>query len=234
MPIVSRAHRFLFLMAPRTGCTALGERVLIPRFGGEYVPSEDCSTSGGRVIARRKHGTLDEILRVALLSRHEVRQLLVFTTVRNPFDSLVSWYFKLRTVRVREATDPGSWIHREPGHARIIEAACALDFSDWVIDRYTRLATWRHPVARVRRRLLRPHHMYGPYLRGADVVMRYEALERDLGRVLERLGLPVVAIPVRNRTHGRDRDYRPYYTERARRVVEYVFRPDLRCFGYRF
>jgi hypothetical protein len=43
-----------------------------------------------------------------------------------------------------------------------------------------------------------------------------------------------VTIPRINATLERRNSYQSYYTTHARRLVEYVFRPDLKRYGYSF
>ena len=69
MAIISRRHGYLFLMAPRTGCTAIGERVLIPHFDGEYLPAEDVLADDGSIVAAKKHSTLEDLRRARLVSK---------------------------------------------------------------------------------------------------------------------------------------------------------------------
>ena len=65
--------------------------------------------------------------------------------------------------------------------------------------------------------------------------MRYENLQADFDRALAHLGLEAIPIPQINRTTERDHsDYRPFYTSRARRIIENVYRDTLDHFGYAF
>ncbi|MEJ7583959.1 MAG: hypothetical protein WKF43_07690 [Acidimicrobiales bacterium] len=102
MAIVSEAHGYLFIHAPRTGGTALAEMVLVRQLEGRRVPKQRIevqSGSGGRRTVRQ-HATLDHLIEAGLVTPEDAQRLLVFTTVRNPFDSLVSGYVKRRTTGV--------------------------------------------------------------------------------------------------------------------------------------
>ena len=241
MAILSRARGYLFLMAPRTGCTAIGERVLIPMLDGAYLPADDVVGPDGGTVLPKKHTTLQQLLQAGALTAAERRGLLTFTTVRNPFDSLVSQYVKMRSKYVPLLDDPDSFVHRTPQYLESMRRAADMDFEDWVRARYvgrswrqvTRRSTVRSPLRWLLSGWAGPRHMYGEFIRDADVVMRYEQLQDDFDAVLARLGVQPIAIPTWNVTEEKG-DYRSYYTPSARRLVEHVFRPDLDRFGYDF
>jgi Sulfotransferase family len=235
MPILSTERSYLFLMAPGTACTAVGEGVLIPHLGGVYFPDRPIVDSVGSVVVGTKHATLGELFRHSLLSEAESAGLFKFTTVRNPFDSLVTRYIRFRTKWKSLIGDPDSFVNRKPTmHERIRIASKAPTFGEWVEQRLRRRGLrlrLRDPLSPYGR----PRHLYQRYLDGADFVMRYESLQQDFDRVLDRLGVGTsFEIPRVNITETREPDYRRYYTPRARAIVERVFAPDLERFGYTF
>ena len=234
--VISRSRGYLFLLAPRTASTALAHGVLFPHLDGEWIPPEHVLDERGRIVVGRKHTTVPELVRAGLLTRAEARGLFTFCAVRNPFDSLVSHYVKLRTQRRQEAaTDPGSWVNRQPGALRSVETASELSFSEWLRERYVGTGSWRHPWWKLRHRTAPPHHLYGPYVRDSDEILRFEHLQEDFDRIAGRLGATgPLEIPRVNATAARDRDYREYYDDGSRRLVETLFAPDLERFGYRF
>ena len=233
MPVLSREHGYLFLMAPRTGCTAVGERVLIPRLDGEYFPSSDVHDSRGKLVVRHKHASLDELLRHGLLDEADAASLFKFTTVRNPFDSLVTLYETMRGRYKNLVDDPSSFVRKRPALIRMIRVAEQAPFEEWLEHKF-HYGGARGGVRRALRIYPPPRHMYQAYIDGADYVMRYERLQEDFNEVLRRLGVSEpIEIPRRNVTEGKD-DYRAYYTPRARRLVERAFEPDLERFNYSF
>jgi hypothetical protein len=234
MPILSRTRGYLFLMAPRTGCTAVAHGVLIPHLDGEYFPSSDVLDDSGKIVVRHKHAPLGELITHGLLSREEAAGLFKFTTVRNPFDSLVTLYVTMRTRYRAQLRKPGSFVHRRRGMAQRIHMAVEHPFEQWVERRFGLSG----PKGQVRGLLGThpgPRHMYNKYIEGADFVMRFEQLQEDFNEVLKRIGVSqAVEIPTMNVTEGRDRNYRAYYTPKARAIVEKAFALDLQRFGYSF
>ena len=117
MAIICRKYNFLFIMTPRTACTAIGE-LLCESYGGEFLPTEDILDSRGRIAIQKKHSTLRELLEHKILSPEEAKSLVKVATVRNPFDTLVSLYFKQRYKYQPLLSDPTSWVNRSPAYAR--------------------------------------------------------------------------------------------------------------------
>ena len=61
MAILSEAHGILFVINPRTGCTAIGNQI-INQMGGRYIPSEDFLDENGKIKVQKKHTTVIEII----------------------------------------------------------------------------------------------------------------------------------------------------------------------------
>ena len=87
MAIICRQYGFLFIMTPRTACTAIGE-LLCEHYGGEFLPSEDILDGTGQIKVPKKHTTLAELLEHGLLTENDTKALLKVATVRNPLTLL--------------------------------------------------------------------------------------------------------------------------------------------------
>jgi hypothetical protein len=231
MAVLSRSYGYLFIQAPRTGCTAIAEGVLYPHLGGVDIPAADIYDQQGRLVLMRKHCKLSELLRHRVVTEEDVRRLFKFSAVRNPFDSLVSLYVKMRQEYAEQLDDETSWVGRDPSFRAGIRFAMEHGFPEWV---EFRLGQTRSSglVRSARRKIM---GSTGSHADGMDFVMRFERLQDDFNEALQRLGVKTaIEIPKINVTAGRDRDYRAYYTPRARRLVERAFRDRLNRFGYRF
>lgn len=227
MAIICRDHALLFIMAPRTGCTAVGN-LLCRDLGGEFLPQSDVVDSDGRAVMRHKHNTLRQLYHYDLLSPDEKKRLLTFTCVRNPFDSLVSLYIKLSSTYQHLLNDSTSFVHRVPGYVESMQWCRTHSFDEWIQQRYAPrrfLKIFRRP---------RRASMFGRYTDGADIVMRFERLQSDFEEVLQTAGLPPMQVPFDNATPERDRDYRSYYSKQSRALVESALGDDLHRYGYRF
>lgn len=223
MAVYSKEHRYLFIMAPRTACTATGI-VLVKQVDGKWLPRRDKYDEDGNLIVERKHSTLDDLLRHGVMGPGRANRTFKFTTVRNPFDSLVSLYVKKRTSYQALLDDEDAFVHNRPGFVEDMQYALNHSFSAWVIRNYG-------PRAAVRS----GRHLYARFINGMDYVMRFERLQEDFDEALRRVGIDRrVEIPMINPTDEREPDYREYYDRKARFVVERAFRGDLERFGYRF
>ena len=227
MAIFCRNPGLLFIQAPRTGCTAI-EKLLLDRYAGESVPSENILDTEGFVRVQRKHCTVRQLLDEKLSPLDYARKYTTFTTVRNPYDSLVSLYVKKREGYQDRLQDPTSWVHLVRGYVEDMEFCRTHTFEEWLNKRY--------PVSKVDRLLGRGRRsLYGRYTEGVSIVMRFERLQEDFEGVMRRAGVEGdVTIPTVNTTRQRGRRYQDYYTPEARRLVEYVFKPELDRYGYTF
>lgn len=139
-------------------------------------------------------------------------QLFSFAFVRNPWDLVVSTYeYARRDVEIdrRRGTDPDrvELLDRSPTFERFVELYPAMrsDMTSMLCDEAgTLLVTF---------------------------VGRYEALDDGLATIRERLAIGS-ALEVTNATERRE--YRSYYDERTRTLVERHFARDIERFGYAF
>ena len=227
MAVICREHGLLFIMTPRTACTAIGE-LLCKHYGGEFLPPQDILNGDGRISVQKKHSTLAELIRNHLLTAEEAGSLLKVATVRNPFDTLVSLYFKQRYKYRPLLDDPNSWVNRYPTYAKNMRYAQTHSFNAWVLRKCA--------IQTAKRLRGDPPSMFCNYMDGIDVAMRYETIRDDLRDVFSRAGMPTdVTIPSVNRTEERPaHGYNSFYSRWSRLAVSIAFSDDLRRYGYVF
>lgn len=227
MAIVSRQLGLLFIMTPRTACSAIGD-LLLMHYGGEYLPSEDIYYPDGRIRIQKKHSTLSELIRGGILSAEEAKALLKFATIRNPFDSMVSLYLKQRSKYQPLLDDPASWVNRAPAYATNMRYASTHSFTQWV---------FRQCRKQLLKRIIgQPPSMFAGYTYGVDAIMRYENIAQELEALLLKAGAPVIAeLPFLNRTEERKSSgYRAWYSRRTVAAVRLAFSQDFERYGYHF
>ena len=227
MAIICRKYNLLFIMTPRTACTAIGE-LLCEHYDGEFLPAEDILDSRGFISVQKKHSTLSQLLAHNLLTLGEAASLLKVAAVRNPFDSLVSLYFKQRLKYQPLLADSSSWVHRHPRYAENMRYAQTHSFNAWV---------FRVSYRKILKRLLGLRaSMFAEHTLGVDEVIRFETLEEDLRNTFNRAGIAWKAdIPKVNPTDERtNRDYQSIYSRPAALAVEFAYSYDLKTYGYRF
>jgi len=227
MAVICRKYNFLFIMTPRTACTAIGE-LLCEHYDGEFLPAEDILDSQGFISVQKKHSTLPELLEHKLVTGGEAKSLLKVAAVRNPFDSLVSLYFKQRLKYQPLLADPSSWVNRSPPYAKNMRYAQTHSFNEWVVK-----MSYRKVIKRL---LGLRASMFAEHTYGVDEVIKYESIEKDLKKAFNRAGIAWKAdIPRVNPTDERtNRDYRSYYSHTAMHVVNWAYACDLKQYGYRF
>lgn len=215
MAILCADHDLLFIMAPHTGCTAVGE-TLKAELGGVFLPQKDVKDEDGEVLVARKHSQLRDLMEHGLVTPQQRRTMVVASTIRNPFDALVSHYVK---VHDRYTKDPD----RRPASTK-----ASRDFESWLRYRF-------HPPIRARLRGRVPEEPIRWTL-GSEVVMRYERLQQDFDALMARVGIerPIEIIRTNVTTQRKGRRYQEFYTPGARRMVEDLFADDLLQYGYRF
>jgi hypothetical protein len=228
MAIICRDHRLLFILTPHTASTAIGD-TLRTELGGEWIPPDDMRAPDGSLV-RRKHTTVPQLLAAGLISRDERKQHFAFSGVRNPFDALVSAYVRNAEHNQPLLQDKDSFIHKRPRKRTHLDYCADHTFEEWVEHVYAprtldRLLGRR---TRIRRKF--------PFQEGVDFVIRYEHLQKDFDEALRRAGVPGrYLIPTKNVTTERqDRDYRSYYSDRTRALVQHAFSAQLERFGYSF
>jgi hypothetical protein len=237
MALLSRDLGLLFIMAPHTGCTAIG-RLLRKDFGATFLPQEKGFDDEGNLTLPKKHTTLPQLVESGVLDAAfddpaERERLVIASTIRNPFDANVSswhrWYRKLDPSHKRfnpRFLTKARTLGRKPS-SDLDQAR--QDFEHWLVDRYQprRLMRWRHDY--------RSLYTFR-WTEGSDVVLHYERLQPDFDALLKRLGVPDRhEIPQVNITHKRDRrPYQDWYTPKSRAIVEGAFAKDLEEHGYTF
>lgn len=214
--ILSRARRYIFVHAPKTGGTSLA-LALEARAAADDIMLGDTPKalkrrhrvqnveSSGRLW---KHSMLSDLY--GLATQDEMEQFFVFTLVRNPWDRMVSYYHWLRAQ---------SFDHPAVGLAKALEFPAFL----------------RAPLILAGMR----DFPYGRYVQDADGVeradlfVRLEHLEDDLAPLEAHLGFALGRIPETNRS-TRDRDWRVYYGDDEAEIVAQACAEDIARFSYRF
>ena len=216
--LISHSHRFIFIHVGKTGGMSM-RKTLGPfceepeRFKMRRPPKEiDGKPNRMRGVwetlllhAKAKDGQKE-------LPREVFEGYFKFAFVRNPWDLQVSMYHFV----LREPTAP---------RHNAVKACGTFDrFVEWVAatpDPYPR------GITKLQRDMLTDKD--GNLL--VDFVGRYESLNEDFARVCRRLGLTLDLPHLNRSSHS---DYRSYYNERTKAIVDECFRADIELFGYAF
>ena len=219
MAIISDQLKLIFILNPRTGSTALAN-LIEKQMGGYWVPKSDMLREDGKIEVQSKYTTIEQLIHFKLIDNHKISNYLKFTTVRNPFDSLVSLWTKKKYKYFDKIKDPNSFVNKIPGYANDMEFIRNHSFSEWVMYLYN---DKKQAVINFK------------YTHGVDKFIRFESMQSDFDSLISELGvLKKFLIPVVNVTEERIGHYRDYYDNDARSVVEKVFQRELDFFNYYF
>lgn len=250
MAILCPEHKLLFVMVPGTACSVIGSE-LQRHLGGVWLPEKELVVDG-RIVLRRKHNTVEQMLRAGVLSEKDCDDLLIFATARNPYDRFVTYYQRLvgdwadnylewtanRLEREREnLTDEEYDVqlrrvdHLKDRKERRVKLLKTFGFNNWL---KATLIRWKYADLR------KPSSDGGsmeksfPMLGRVNVAIRYERLEEGLNQVLRMAGVTEpISIPQRNVTPGK-RSYKEYYSRSTRYFVQATLKDQLATFGYDF
>ena len=216
--------KILYSLCPRTGSTATA-CTLIEACGGLWLPSEDILDESCNYLVQRKHSTFNEILQHGLIDLDKFYSAHRLVTVRNPFDSVFSLWYKKKTTYTKLVDDKSSFIHRIPGFSDDIEFIQSNDFSTWFLLKYSKAADEGRQVG-----------VNKKWVHNSTSILKFETLQKEFEEFLSNvLRYPEkVTIPVINKTENKPSDYRNYYSSDAIDVGLNVFKWELDKFGYTF
>lgn len=201
--IISHEHKYLFIEIPLTASWA--------------IRNELCEYYQGAPILH-KHATYAEFKKIAPV---EQQNYFIFATVRNPLDCIVSNYFKLLNDHKGVFSDPRS------------TEDLVADFSD--INRYRIIKENNLDFEKYFLRFFRRPYSDMADLSGdkLDFVIRFEDLQNDFSKVLNKLSLEQVRpIPVTNKTEGKNNSFITYYSPRTIKRAKKICGPYMKKWGY--
>ncbi len=225
MAVWNKDYNLIYSLCPRTASTATSNAILLS-LGGEWLPKDDITDANGKILVGKKHSTFQEIRENELLDSATFDRAIKAVTIRNPFDSIYSLWFKKKNQYARLLDDPNAFIHRVPNFKDDMNFIANHSFSDWFLWSFGKLADEGREL---RVNLKWCHH--------ATFIMRFESIAEDFDRLLAVMGLAdnmKFAIPMLNETEGREPDYRPFYNYEARALGEMIFGRELKYFNYSF
>jgi hypothetical protein len=198
--------------------------LLCKEYAGHFIPGTDIIDPRGSIIVQRKHSTIAELEAQNILSDQDALQLRKFTTIRNPYDSLVSiWSKKKNEYAELSKADPNFFGFRIPGFMDDLAFIETHSFSDWIVRTYGPAAE-KGEIQSLNKK----------HVAGCDEIIKFEQLQSDFDELMRKWNCPLAEISVLNKTMSRKRSYQEYYNEMARDVVAKVFRRDLETHGYAF
>lgn len=149
----------------------------------------------------------------------EFRSFFKFTVVRNPWDRLVSAFFFLKEGGLNKHDK--TWAEKN-----LSNYSCFEDFvKKWVSEK--NIKSWIHFKNQT-------SFIFSGNSISVDCIIRMEELEKDFPNLCAILGVQRSSIRKENIRSNRRKDYRFYYNDATREIVEKVYKDDIVNFGYDF
>ena len=210
---INDEKKFVFVSVPKTGSTAINMCAM---------------DSWAHPEPHLHHASIKEILE----KFPHCQDYFKFAFVRNPWDKVVSAYFN----GIQDAGHIRQWSEGLHEYKNFEEFVMNMESSDW--------SEWTHFLPS-------SHFVKIDGQIAVDFVGRFENLEKDFQEVASTLGingdLSKVIDPagdlVKNtkadcplifRRSNRSKDYKAYYGDETKKIIESLYKEDIESFGYEF
>lgn len=225
MAVICRQKKLLFILNPRTGSSALGEH-LINEFGGEWLPKKTFFDENLSQKIDFKHNTVKELVDFGLLASDELSDYVIFTSVANPYDSLVTLYNKYR-YRYDEWRKEGRQFLQSERVLKEIQYCKEHTINQWIFKNY-----WKAAIKSILN--LDKYSVNENYLVGCNNILKKENMQSDFEKLINKhrvQGNP--KIPRINKTE-RKGESRSDYSLLSRILIYLTYRQDFNRFKYSF
>ena len=180
--------------------------VHIPKTGGSSIQQWLLDNTSSQVTESTKHHTLQK------LESKYGKFDFSFAVVRNPWDWCVSWYYFTRDRALRRIQNP-----KQKGRF-------SLEYNQQVLDDYEK--GFEYFIESTK--LTDQHHM----TIGVSYIMKIENINYDIQLLKDKFNIKQ-ELPYLN-TSSRNKDYRDYYNDNTKQIVQTKFEKDINTFGYKF
>ncbi len=204
--VINHQHQFCYFAIPRTGSKAT-TKLLVSEYGSKEILG--------------LHASWDDFQNIA---SEEEKKYLSFCAVRNPLDSIVSRYFKIKTDHTGRFSRGTFLKTGKPVPDAALERYRYITENNLSFAEYFR--RYHNEVIRMAR--------HEETIQNVSYIMRYEHLQQDLNKVLQILGLKPKPLPLHNVTAIRDSNFLQYYTPDIIPQVKKVATPLMHKLGYAF
>jgi hypothetical protein len=147
----------------------------------------------------------------------------ILVVTRNPFEWVVSRYVFIVNCYQRlkqEGEKAPDWI---TGREHWLTELASMNFDEYVAHEFNN----------------QDLSVYSSFIEGVDEgkveVVKLEQLDIEVKRIFQELGVELLQnIPHYNQTQGKKADFRSYYSNKSRQIIEQSFARDFKLLGYSF
>lgn len=219
--MISTSRKFIFIHYPKTGGNSIqkslleySDDALVPtRFTSRSGYKEDFDTYNSK-YRTHKHSTLHNYRQE--LEPSLFKNLFKFTTIRNPWDRMISYYFSPHR-------QTSKW-----SREKFIEFVNKVSPLRHFTVSKSNFRTVRK-FNKLRYRFKRPCKRLNAEI---DYIMKFENLEDDFKTVCNKVGIPETPLPVINRSTRKH--YSRYYDEELVKLVGNRFWEEIEFGCYSF
>ena len=210
MPIID--NRIIFLHIPRTGGNCL-LKCLIEHETSHKLPYK---LRGKNREIIEEHLTLDEIEKYANIN---LDNYIKFTFTRNPFDKIVSfWSCWLTNTQINKNANKMNFDEYIEYVKNIVSNKTYLDYKNRIDNKENNDISHFIP----QNEMIGNHKM--------DFIGRFENYENDIKKLEKIIGFDLSNIYIsKNKIN-----YRHYYSDKNRKIIEELYADDLKRFNYEF
>jgi|TARA_R110000737_G_scaffold306646_1_gene314367 hypothetical protein len=203
--IINHKYKFCFFQIPRTGSTAIANELL------EFYESEQIL---------HKHSNYDQFLSNAT---NQEREYFKFAGIRNPLDSIVSQFLKMKNDYDRK-------------FARGIFGS-GKPISDGALAKYHFIQSTNASFEDFFKKFVTPE-FFKPHqettISHMDFIIRFDKLQDDFTKLTTLLDIPTIKIPVINATKHKDQEYQNYYTGELIPIAIDILSPVMDKYNFSF
>lgn len=212
MSLISNKTNFIFFHLYKCGGNSFRKVITDLK-----IPTNEWGGVHGLPLDVKKHYELN-------VGMDKFENLFKFTFIRNPFDFLVSTYFYGKSY-------PNHFMHRPIVENNMTMEEFVLYYSNVRLEHQnpSKRPFGSNKVVTFKDWLLDEN---GNEI--MDYVGKLETMDKDIKVIFEKLNLPISKAPIINVNPNRDKDYRKYYNDKSRALVESAFDWSLRKYDYTF
>jgi hypothetical protein len=227
MAMICEKIKLLAILPPKTGTTSITD-CLIRNFEGRYIPKDHIRDKFGEIIVDYRHSSIRQLRELKLVDDEIFNSYKIIMGVRNPYDLIVSEYLHRKKVYsfylkdLKGNTSEKEIMKKSSLSKNRIEniKSSVLPFPKYVSKFYG----------------CRPNIGYTEYFTdGMDCTFfKFESLNENFKKILISCG--VVNPPTLKKLNAskKRKNYRQYYDNETREIVERAFSNYLKIHNYNF